>query len=240
MIASGKGGVGKTTAAAHLATELGAAGYRTALVDADCGLRNLDAVLGLENHVVYDLLDVAEGNCTLRQALVGDARRPNVQLLAAPRIQGSRDIAPSQMKDLVRRLRDSVDFVLLDCPAGVEQGFDNAAVAADFALLVVTGDVTSVRDARRATQLLAEKSIDSALLINRYHKRMARSGSIMPPEDIAEILSLPVWALIPDEAHVVRAGNLGMPLPRRSKARAAYAEAARRMLDANPTIRTET
>lgn len=240
LITSGKGGVGKTTAAAHLATALGELGYRTALVDADCGLRNLDAVLGLENHVIYDLLDVAEEACTIRQALVGDSRRPNVQLLAAPRVRGSRDITPAQMVKLVNELSRSVDFVLIDCPAGVEQGFDNAAAAADFALLVVTGDVTSVRDARRAAQLLQEKEIPSALLINRYHKRMARNGSIMPPEDIAEILALPVWALIPDEAQVVRAGNLGQPLPYRSRARTAYVQAAKRMLTQNPTIRMET
>ncbi|MDD3243767.1 MAG: septum site-determining protein MinD [Eubacteriales bacterium] len=229
LVTSGKGGVGKSTAVANLAAALGEQGRRVALVDADCGMRNLDALLGLENHVVYDLLDVAEKTCTLRQVLITDPQRPNVQLLAAPRTRGCGEITPGQMQELICDLAAMTEYVLIDCPAGVEQGFENAAAAADMALVVVTGDVTSVRDAHRAIELLQKRQMTCALLINRWHKRLARNGSIMPPDTVAELLDCPVWGQIPEDAAVVRAGNHGAPLPRRSAARTAYTAAARRI-----------
>lgn len=229
LITSGKGGVGKTTASAHLARALGEQGRPVALIDADCGLRNLDAVMGLENRVVYDLLDVAWENCTLAQALIADPQCPNVHLLAAPRVQTNREITPEQMAGMAQALAQTHDFVLMDCPAGIDQGFDNAASAADHALLVVTCDVTSVRDAKRAGDILAQRHIPAALVINRYERRLARRGSAMTPQDVAEIMELPVWAIIPGDDHVVRSGNLGSPLPRRSRARTVYAQAAARM-----------
>lgn len=213
VITSGKGGVGKTTATANIGTGLAKLGYKTVVIDTDIGLRNLDVVMGLENRIVYNMVDVVEGNCRLKQALIKDKRFPNLFLLPSAQTRDKSAVTPEQMIKLTEELGEQFDFVLLDCPAGIEQGFRNAIAGAKRAIVVTTPEVSAIRDADRIIGLLeaAEmKQID--LLINRLRPDMVRRGEMMSVEDVVEILAVNVIGAVPDDENVVISTNQGEPL----------------------------
>ncbi|MBQ5868791.1 MAG: septum site-determining protein MinD, partial [Lachnospiraceae bacterium] len=159
VVTSGKGGVGKTTTSANVGTGLAMMGAKVVLIDTDIGLRNLDVVMGLENRIVYNLVDVLEGNCRMKQALIKDKRYPNLFLLPSAQTKDKSAVTPGQMQKLVDDLREEFDYVLLDCPAGIEQGFKNAIAGADRAFVVTTPEVSAIRDADRIIGLLEAEGI---------------------------------------------------------------------------------
>ncbi len=213
VITSGKGGVGKTTTSANVGTGLAILGKRVVLIDTDIGLRNLDVVMGLENRIVYNLVDVVEGNCRMKQALIRDKRYPNLFLLPSAQTRDKTSVNPGQMVKLVASLREEFDYILLDCPAGIEQGFKNAVAGADRAIVVTTPEVSAIRDADRIIGLLEAgemKQID--LIINRIRMAMVRRGDMMSVDDVMDILSVPVIGTIPDDEDIVISTNQGEPL----------------------------
>lgn len=234
VITSGKGGVGKTTTTANLGTGLAAAGQRVCLVDTDIGLRNLDVVMGLENRIVYDLLDVVEGNCRLRQALIKDKQfGDNLVLLPAPQTREKDAVNPDQMRDLVAQLREDYDFVLLDSPAGIEHGFKNAIAGADTAIVVTTPEISAVRDADRIIGLLeAAELYDPQLIINRVRPDMVRKGDMMDINDIDDILAISILGVIPDDQDIIVSTNRGEAVVTNKKSRSgqAYRNVVRRIL----------
>jgi len=211
VITSGKGGVGKTTTTANVGAALAAAGKRVVLVDADVGLRNLDIVLGLESRVKYHLLDVLEEKVELDEALVRDKRSDNLMLLAAAQTREKEDVVTAAMKALIERLRERFDFVLIDCPAGIEMGFKNAVAGAGHAIIVCTPEVSAVRDADRVVGLLPS-SWRPELIVNRLRPQMVRKGKMLSVEDVNAILRLPLLGVIADEPGVIVATNKGEPL----------------------------
>ena len=213
VVTSGKGGVGKTTTAANIGTGLAALGKKVVLVDTDIGLRNLDVVLGLENRIVYNLVDVIEGNCRLKQALIRDKRYANLFLLPSAQTRDKTSVTPEQMKKLCEELKKQFDYILLDCPAGIEQGFRNAIAGATKALVVTTPEVSAIRDADRIIGLLeAEDLRDIRLIINRLRMDMVKRGDMMSVEDVSDILAVPLIGILPDDEQVVIATNQGEPL----------------------------
>lgn len=213
VVTSGKGGVGKTTTSANVGTGLAMLGKSVVLIDTDIGLRNLDVVMGLENRIVYNLVDVVEGNCRMKQALIRDKRYPNLFLLPSAQTRDKSSVNPSQMVKLVEYLRDDFDYILLDCPAGIEQGFKNAVAGADRALVVTTPEVSAIRDADRIIGLLeadATKRIE--LIINRIRMDMVYRGDMMSVDDVMDILSIPVIGTVPDDEDIVISTNQGEPL----------------------------
>src|SRR5271155_200948 len=211
VITSGKGGVGKTTTTANVGAALAATGKRVVLVDADVGLRNLDIVLGLESRVKYHLLDVLEEKATLEEALVRDKRSETLYLLAAAQTREKEDVVTAQMKALIEDLRDRFDFVLIDCPAGIETGFKNAVAGAQHAIVVCTPEVSSVRDADRVAGLLPN-DWRPELIINRLRPQLVKKGAMLSVEDVNAILRLPLLGVIADEPSVIVATNKGEPL----------------------------
>ena len=200
VVTSGKGGVGKTTTAANIGTGLAALDKKVVLVDTDIGLRNLDVVLGLENRIVYNLVDVIEGNCRLKQALIRDKRYPNLFLLPSAQTRDKTSVTPEQMKKLCEELKKQFDYILLDCPAGIEQGFRNAIAGATKALVVTTPEVSAIRDADRIIGLLeAEDLRDIRLIINRLRMDMVKRGDMMSVEDVSDILAVPLIGILPDD-----------------------------------------
>ena len=232
VVTSGKGGVGKTTTVANIGTGLAALGKKVVLVDTDIGLRNLDVVLGLENRIVYNLVDVIEGNCRLKQALIRDKRYPELYLLPSAQIRDKTSVTPEQMKKLCDELKNQFDYIILDCPAGIEQGFKNAIAGADKALVVTTPEVSAIRDADRIIGLLeADDLRDIHLIINRLRMDMIRRGDMMSVEDVVDILAVPLIGTIPDDETVVIATNQGEPLAGKSNiCGQAYANICRRIL----------
>ena len=213
VITSGKGGVGKTTTSANIGTGLAILGKRTVLIDTDIGLRNLDVVMGLENRIVYNLVDVVEGNCRMKQALIRDKRYPNLYLLPSAQTRDKTAVSPEQMRKLTDDLRDEFDYILLDCPAGIERGFQNAIAGADRALVVTTPEVSAIRDADRIIGLLEAKQIRNLeLIINRIRIDMVKRGDMMSVEDVTEILPIHLLGAIPDDEQVVIATNQGEPV----------------------------
>ena len=213
VVTSGKGGVGKTTTVANIGTGLAMLDKRTVVVDTDIGLRNLDVILGLENRIVYNLVDVINGKCRLKQALIKDKRHPELYLLPSAQTKDKSAVSPEQMIKLTEELREEFDFVLLDCPAGIEQGFRNAIAGADKALVVTTPEVSAIRDADRIIGLLEADGIqDIHLIINRLRPDMIARGDMMSVEDVTEILAIDLLGVIPDDESVVIATNQGEPV----------------------------
>ena len=213
VITSGKGGVGKTTTTANIGTGLALLGYSVVLIDTDIGLRNLDVVMGLENRIIYNLVDVVEGNCRMKQALIRDKRYPNLYLLPSAQTRDKSLVSPGQMAKLVDDLRDDFDYILLDCPAGLEQGFQNAIAGADRALVVTTPEVSAIRDADRIIGLLeAAQMRQIDLIVNRIRMDMVRRGDMMSVEDVSDILAIPVIGAVPDDEDIVISANQGEPL----------------------------
>lgn len=213
VVTSGKGGVGKTTTSANVGTGLAMLGKRVVLIDTDIGLRNLDVVMGLENRIIYNLVDVVEGNCRMKQALIRDKRYPNLFLLPSAQTRDKSSVSPGQMIKLVDDLREEFDYILLDCPAGIEQGFRNATSAADRALIVTTPEVSAIRDADRIIGLLEAGGLRRMeLIINRIRSDMVRRGDMMSVDDVMDILSIPVIGTVPDDEDIVISTNQGEPL----------------------------
>jgi septum site-determining protein MinD len=212
-ITSGKGGVGKTTATANLAVALALRGQRVVAIDADIGLRNLDVVMGLENRIVYDLVDVIEGRCRLRQAMVRDKRMPDLFLLPAAQTRDKTAVQPEQMVEVCTTLRPDFDFVLIDSPAGIEQGFRNAIAPADEAIVVTTPEVSAVRDADRIIGLIEAAEKESMrLVINRLRPDMVRREDMLSIDDVLDILAVDLLGIVPEDEQVIVATNRGQPL----------------------------
>ena len=213
VVTSGKGGVGKTTTTANVGTGLAMLNKKVVLVDTDIGLRNLDLVLGLENRIVYTLVDVVEGTCRLKQALIKDKRYDNLYLLPCAQTREKTAVNPEQMRALTDELKQEFDYVILDCPAGIEQGFKNAIAGATRALVVTTPEVSAIRDADRIIGLLeANEFTKIDLIINRIRYDLVKRGDMMTAEDVVDILSIPLIGVIPDDENVVIATNRGEPL----------------------------
>jgi len=233
VVTSGKGGVGKTTTTANIGTGLAAAGHKIVLVDTDIGLRNLDVVLGLENRIVYDLTDVTGGVCRVKQALIRDKRLDGLHLLPAAQTKDKTAVSPDQMRDLCKELKQEFDYVIIDCPAGIEQGFRNAIAGADRAIVVTTPEVSAVRDADRIIGLLeAAELSEPKLIINRIRPRMVRAGDMMGIDDMIDILAIDLLGVIPEDEMIVITTNRGEPvvLDQVSRSGQAYRNIARRIL----------
>ena len=213
VITSGKGGVGKTTTTANVGTGLAMEGKKVVLIDTDIGLRNLDVVMGLENRIVYNLVDVIEGNCRIKQALIKDKRNPTLYLLPSAQTRDKTAVSPEEMAKLTEELKDEFDYILLDCPAGIEQGFKNAIAGADRAIVVTTPEVSAVRAADRIIGLLDANEIKKTeLVVNRLRTDMVKRGDMMSSQDVVEILSVDLLGVVPDDENIVVSTNQGEPL----------------------------
>ncbi|MBD8069349.1 septum site-determining protein MinD [Bacillus sp. PS06] len=234
VITSGKGGVGKTTTSANVGTALALAGKRVCLVDTDIGLRNLDVVMGLENRIIYDLVDVVQKRCKLHQALVKDKRfDDHLYLLPAAQTSDKTAVKPDEMKKLIEELKQDFDYIVIDCPAGIEQGFQNAVAGADRALVVTTPEISAVRDADRIIGLLEKEDIEPPrLIINRIRNHMVKTGDMLDVDEIVSHLSIDLIGIVADDDHVIKASNNGEPiaLDGNSKSGIAYRNIARRIL----------
>ncbi|QZT33508.1 septum site-determining protein MinD [Caldalkalibacillus thermarum TA2.A1] len=243
VITSGKGGVGKTTTSANIGTALALQGKMVCLVDTDIGLRNLDVVMGLENRIIYDLVDVAEGNCRLKQALIKDKRFEELYLLPAAQTKDKDAVAPEQMSKIIAELKQDYDYVIIDCPAGIERGFKNAVAGADRAIVVTTPEVSAVRDADRIIGLLEAYKIESPrLIVNRIRPQMMKRGEILDVDEIVNILGIDLLGIVPDDEQVIKSANVGEPIVINpdTKAAIAYRNIARRILgDSVPLMKLE-
>lgn len=234
VVTSGKGGVGKTTTTANIGTALALQGKRVCLIDTDIGLRNLDVILGLENRIIYDLVDVAKGNCKMHQVLIRDKRFNDLRFLPASQSQEKDAVEPEQMKAIIDELKADFDYILIDCPAGIEQGFKNAIAGADQAIVVTTPDLSSVRDADRVIGLLEKEEhiAQPKLVINRIRHHLVKSGEMLDMEDILDVLAIDLLGVVLDDEEVIAASNKGEPIALKpgSKASTAYRNIARRIL----------
>ncbi len=232
LITSGKGGVGKTTTTANVSTALANLGKKVVAIDGDIGLRNLDIILGLENRIVYNIIDVVKKRCRPQQALIRDKKNPNLFLLPASQVDDKTSMNPEEMKALSDELKEEFDFVLIDCPAGIEQGFRNALAGADRAIVVSTPEVSSVRDADRVIGLLQHHDVTAGLLVNRLSIKMVDSGEMMSQDDVMDILAIDLLGVVLEDPEILVAGNQGRPavLNNNSTAGQAYMRIAQRLL----------
>jgi len=242
-ITSGKGGVGKTTTTANLAVALASLGQKVVCIDGDIGLRNLDVVLGLENRIVYDLVDVIEGRCRLRQAMIRDKRLPELYLIPAAQTRDKSAISPSDMVRLCDELRPDFDWIIIDSPAGIERGFRNVLAPANIVLVVTNPEVSAVRDADRIIGLIeSEEKGPAKLIINRLNPGLVRRGDMLNAEDVIELLAIELIGVIPDDENVVISTNRGQPIAfdGKSKAGQAYQNIAHRLMgEVVPFIKIE-
>ena len=239
VITSGKGGVGKTTTTANLGSALAMRGKKVVLLDTDIGLRNLDVVMGLENRIVYDIVDVIEGKCKLRQAWIKDKRFTDLFLLPAAQTRDKDAINEDEMIRLTQRLKEEFDYIIVDCPAGIEQGFKNAIAGADRAIVVTNAEISSIRDADRIIGLLESSNIrNPELIINRIRPEMVKRGEMMDVEDILDLLSIDLIGVVPEDENIITQTNKGEPAVANKKAASgkAYIEIARRILGENVEI----
>lgn len=224
VITSGKGGVGKTTATANIGTGLAMRGHRVVVIDTDIGLRNLDVVMGLENRIVYDLVNVIEGTCKLNQAMIRDKHKYELYLIPAAQTRDKNSIQTEQLRALCGRLEQEFDYVLMDCPAGIEQGFKNAVGAAKEAIIVTTPEVSAIRDADRVIGLLEASGLHHPrLIINRINSEMVKRGDMMDQSDVVGLLAIEVLGLVPADERTVTAANRGVPVVHDKKAAAGAA-----------------
>lgn len=231
-VTSGKGGVGKTTTTANLAVAMAESGQKVVCIDGDIGLRNLDVVMGLENRIVYDLVDVIEGRCRLKQAMIRDKRLEELYLIPAAQTRDKSSVSPSDMVKLCDDLRSEVDWILIDSPAGIERGFRNTVAPADIVLVVTNPEVSAVRDADRIIGLIeAEEKGPAKLIINRVNPVLTRRGDMLTPEDVVELLAVDLLGIVPDDENVVISTNCGQPvaLDGKTKAGLAFKNIARRL-----------
>ncbi len=230
-ITSGKGGVGKTTATANLSASLAVLDRKVVCIDADIGLRNLDLILGMENRIVFDLVDVVEGRCRLRQAMIRHKYLPELYLLPAAQTRDKTAVSPAQMVAVIKELRPEFDFILIDSPAGIERGFRNALAPADEVLIVTNPEISAVRDADRIIGLVEadERRIPMHLIINRVKPEMIRRGEMLSAEDVIDILNIELIGVVPEDESVLIAGNKGVPDPN-SKAGQAFLHISRRLM----------
>jgi len=242
-VTSGKGGVGKTTTTANLAVALASLGQKVVCIDGDIGLRNLDVVLGLENRIVYDLVDVIEGRCRLRQAMIRDKRLPELYLIPAAQTRDKSAISPSDMVRLCDELRPDFDWILIDSPAGIERGFRNVIAPANIVLVVTNPEVSAVRDADRIIGLIeSEEKGPAKLIINRLNPGLVRRGDMLNADDVLELLAIELIGVIPDDENVVISTNRGQPIAfdGKSKAGLAYQNIAHRLMgDEVPFLKIE-
>ncbi len=232
VVTSGKGGVGKTTTTANIGAALALAGKKVAMIDTDIGLRNLDVIMGVENRIVYDLVDVAENKCPYTKALVKDKRFEGLFLLPAAQSRDKSAVTTTQMKHIVRQMEESFDYILIDCPAGIEQGFENAVAAAKKAIVVAMPEVSSVRDADRIIGLLEKHDItDIKLVINKLRPKMVKNGSMLSIEDMLDILAIDLLGVVPDDEKIIVAANNGEYVASYEKSMAgqAYRNVAKRL-----------
>ena len=232
VITSGKGGVGKTTTVANIGTALAKKKFSVVMIDADIGLRNLDVVMGIENRIVYNLVDIIEGKCRKQQAMIRDRKLNNLFIIPSAQTKEKSAVTPEQMKELCDELAEEFDYVLIDCPAGIEQGFRNAVAGAQTAIVVTTPEVSAIRDADRVIGLLEASLLrDIHLVVNRLNLRMVKNGDMMSTGDIISLLSVPLLGVVPESEEVVISTNRGTPLvhDRGSKAGIAFQKIAARL-----------
>jgi septum site-determining protein MinD len=232
-ITSGKGGVGKTTATANLGAALAMADKKVVVLDADIGLRNLDMMMGLENRIVYDLVDVVEERCRLRQAMVRDKRLPELYLIPAAQTRDKTAVAPADMVRVCDELRKTHDFIVVDSPAGIERGFQNAVAAADEVIIVTNPEVAAVRDADRIVGLLeAEEKGPIYLVINRVKPELVQRGDMLDTDAVVELLAIKLIGIVPEDEAILGASNRGQPvvLSNNSRAGLAFRNIAQRLL----------
>ena len=223
-ISSGKGGVGKTTAVANLAVALAMEGDKVVCIDGDIGLRNLDVVMGLENRIVYDIVDVIEGRCKLRQAMIRDKHLPELYLIPAAQTRDKNSVSPSDMKRICEELRSSTDFILIDSPAGIERGFRNAIAPADRVLVITNPEVSAVRDADRVIGILeSEEKHSPALIINRLNPDLVKQHDMLSAEDVLDLLGIQLIGIVPEDEAVIVGSNRGVPVSQDPKSRAGQA-----------------
>ena len=232
-ITSGKGGVGKTTATANISVALAQLGQKVICIDSDIGLRNLDVVLGLENRIVYDLVDVIEGRCRIRQAMIKDKRFEGMYLIPAAQTRDKSAISPSDMIQLCNEIKEEVDWILIDSPAGIERGFKNAIAPAEEVLVITNPDVSAVRDADRIIGIIeSEEKGPARLIINRLNPEMIKRGEMLDSEDVLELLAVKLIGIVPEDEKVLRSTNIGKPVVTHEKSIAgqAFRNIARRMM----------
>ncbi|MFC3040015.1 septum site-determining protein MinD [Virgibacillus xinjiangensis] len=233
VITSGKGGVGKTTTSANIGTALAMLEKKVCLIDTDIGLRNLDVIMGLENRIIYDIVDVIEGRCKLKQAMIKDKRFDYLSLLPAAQTSDKSALTADGMKEIIGELKQEYDYIIIDCPAGIEQGYQNAVAGADKAIVVTTPEKSSVRDADRIIGLLEKEDMEPPrLVINRIRNHMMKSGDMLDVDEIVQVLSIDLIGIVTDDDAVIKASNNGTPIALKSdsKASIAYRNIARRIL----------